>query len=127
MYTNTISNSGTILGFKEKGAWKAKDKKSLKSLLICLRPYNFKAHFRILIRKLSYFCTPKNSLVDNKKSNSEKLQMEDILIPNAALDAFVIEMDVPTTKYFEEIEKKQNEVLKLKEVNEERLRMVVQL
>lgn len=127
MYTNMIYNNGTILGSKRMGDKVGNNKKMMKSLLICLRAFNFKAHFLIIIRKVSYFCTPKNCTVDKKKSNSEKLQMEDILIPNAALDAFIIEMDVPTTKYFEGIEKKQNEVLKLKEVNEERLRMVVQL
>ena len=55
------------------------------------------------------------------------MQLEDILIPNAQLSAFTIELNEDTTKLIRETQQKQDEVLKLKEVNEERLRMVVQL
>jgi hypothetical protein len=122
------NNGVMILDFKE-DSWleRVAAKNSLKSLFICFFPSNFKAYFCTAIRNLSYFCTPKNHTVDNNKTKSEKLQMEDILIPNAELSAFTIEMDDATTKILKETEQKQDEVLKLKEVDEERLRMVVQL
>jgi hypothetical protein len=121
-------NIGMILEFtREKVPFSTdKAKKGLKSLIFCLMPLNFKEYFRTTISKPFNFCTPKIYTVDKKTIKSEKLQMKDILIPDAVLSAFVIEMDDPTKKFLEETEKKQEEVLKLKEVNEERLRMVVQ-
>jgi hypothetical protein len=58
---------------------------------------------------------------------SVKLQMDDILIPNAAINVVKLTMDAATSKLMEETKKKQKQVLKLKEVDENRLRMVVKL
>jgi len=65
--------------------------------------------------------------VENKPNTTGKLQMADILVANAKLSAFVLTMDENTRMIIDETKQKQDEVLKLKEVNEERLRMVVQL
>lgn len=104
-----------------------KGKKNLKSLLICGLSSTFKIYLCTLAQKLHYFRNPKNRAVDKSQTKSEKLQMEDILIPHAVLTAFIVALDEATTKILEETEKKQDEVLKLKEVDEEQLRTVVQL
>jgi hypothetical protein len=65
--------------------------------------------------------------VENNSEQPQKLQMNDILIPDAKLSAFLIELNDATKKFIEDIQKKQDEILKLKEVNEEQLRQVVQL
>jgi hypothetical protein len=126
---NQNDNTGIILAFKgAEGCCEGGEvRKGLKSLLIWVRAPNFKQYCHIVIRKVSYFCTPKKITVENNPNISGKLQMTDILVANAVLSAFTIEMDDNTTKFLKETEQKQDEVLKLKEVNEERLRMVVQL
>lgn len=58
---------------------------------------------------------------------SEPLQMANILVANAQLSVKVLDMNEDMQKLLDETKKKQDDVLKLKEVNEERLRMVVQL
>ncbi len=124
-----IENIGTVFAFRraEGSLRQAKAKKGLKSLLIWLSTPNFKLYCWRILRKVSYFCTPKKIIVENNLIISDKLQMADILVANAVLSAFTIEMDDNTTKFLNETKQKQDEVLKLKEVNEERLRMVVQL
>lgn len=102
-------------------------KKKVKSLLFCLAPSTFSKTVNTAILQSSYYCTPKNYTVEKNKTNFEPFQMEDILLPNAKLDVFVIELNESTKEFLENTEKKQDEVLKFKEVNEERLRMVVQL
>ena len=82
---------------------------------------------RRTIASPTYFGKLKNLSVEPKQNQPYQLQLDDILIPNAQLSAFVIEMDEHTTKLIQETHQKQDEVLKLKEVNEETLRMVVQL
>ena len=128
MNNQQIGNNGTAFAFRsiEWNQQGAKTKKGLKSLLMWLSALNFKHYYQILIRKVSYFCTPKNIIVENNLNISDKLQMADILVANAELSAFTINMDDNTTKFINETKQRQDEVLKLKEVNEERLRMVVQ-
>lgn len=65
--------------------------------------------------------------MEEKAKKSEKLQMGDILINDAQLSAFDIEENAATKKFIEETQKRQEDVLKLKEVAEERLRMIVRL
>lgn len=58
----------------------------------------------------------------------QKLQSSQILIKNARLTAEKLSEKNPIiTKLIEDIKNKQAEVLKLKEVDQDRLRMVVQL
>lgn len=58
----------------------------------------------------------------------EKLQVTQILVKDAKLTAVKLsESSTTVTKLIDETKQKQAEVLKLKEVNQERLRMVVQL
>lgn len=129
MNNRQIGNTGTVFAFTniEGSLQGAKTKKGLKSLFMWLPAPNFKTYYQRSIRKVSYFCTPKNIIVENNLNISDKLQMTDILVANAELSAFTIKMDDNTTKFLNETKQKQDEVLKLKEVNEERLRMVVQL
>lgn len=87
----------------------------------------FKRYCKRIIRKLPYLYTYKKIIVENKPDTTGKLQMADILVSNAKLSAFVLTMDENTRMIIDETKQKQDEVLKLKEVNEERLRMVVQL
>ena len=100
-------------------------KKMVKSLFVWLKPSNFSPINPTTHHPLNY-CNSKIYTVDNR-NNSEKLQMEDILMPDAQLDAFDIELTPSTIQLLENTEKKQEEVLKWKEVSEEQLRMVVQL
>lgn len=58
---------------------------------------------------------------------TEKLQMADILVQDAQLSAFELVLDDTTKQFIDDTKEKQDQVLKLKEVNEECLRMVVQL
>lgn len=58
----------------------------------------------------------------------EKLQLENILVKDANLQAFrVKDTDLEVKRLFEQTKENQAKVLKLKEVDQERLRMVVQL
>lgn len=58
----------------------------------------------------------------------EKLLVTQILVKNAKLTAVKLnETSITVTKLIDETKQKQAEVLKLKEVDQERLRMVVQL
>jgi hypothetical protein len=58
----------------------------------------------------------------------EKLQVNQILVKDAKLSAVKLnETNVTVTNLINETKQKQAEVLKLKEVDQERLRMVVQL
>jgi hypothetical protein len=58
----------------------------------------------------------------------EKLQVTHILVKNAKVVAVKLsETNAAVTNMINETQKKQVEVLKLKEVDQERLRMVVQL
>ncbi len=58
----------------------------------------------------------------------EKLHVTQILVKNAKLTAVKLnETSITVTKLIDETKQKQAEVLKLKEVDQERLRMVVQL
>ena len=58
----------------------------------------------------------------------EKLQTFQILVKDAKLMAVKLsETDTTVTKLIDKTKQKQAEVLKLKEVDQERLRMVVQL
>lgn len=58
----------------------------------------------------------------------EKLQVTQILVKDAKLSAVKLnETNVTVTNLINETKQKQAEVLKLKEVDQERLRMVVQL
>ena len=129
MNNQGIENIGTVFAFegREGSLQEAQARKRLKSLLMWDVAHNFKHYCRRILRKVSYFCTPKKIIVENNLNISDKLQMADILVANAELSAFTIEMNADTTKFLKETEQKQDEVLKLKEVNEERLRMVVQL
>jgi hypothetical protein len=65
--------------------------------------------------------------VNNNLTIPEKLQIADILVADAKLDAYILVLDENTKQFLEETNQKQEEILKLKEVNEECLRMVVQL
>ena len=65
-------------------------------------------------------------ILEENQNTSVKLQMADILIPNAHLSAYILQDDAQTSKLIEETQKKQEKILKLKEVNENCLRMVVQ-
>ena len=57
-----------------------------------------------------------------------KLQVTQILVANAKLSAVKLSESDPTiTKLITDTKQKQADVLKLKEVDQERLRMVVQL
>jgi hypothetical protein len=57
-----------------------------------------------------------------------KLQVSQILVKDAKLTVVKLEQsDTNVTKLIEETKQKQAEVLKLKEVDQDRLRMVVQL
>jgi hypothetical protein len=124
-----ISNNGVILAFNRTDGRRQTTgiKKRKKSLLVWLPVPIFKHYCLTVIRKISYFFTLKKVSLENNLQIFEKLQMTDILIANAELSAFTIGMDDTTSKFLRETEYKQDEVLKLKEVNEERLRMVVQL
>lgn len=119
-------NIGMILGLNSK-KMKGRRKNSHKALLIWLLTLNFKVLFVSKYVSNRILASQKKFIVKKNQAKSDKLQMEDILIPDAQLNAFLIEENSPTTKFFDEIKVKQDEVLKLKEVNEERLRMVVQL
>jgi hypothetical protein len=58
----------------------------------------------------------------------QELKIYQILVKNAKLAATKLdENSLSITKLIDETKKKQNEILKLKEVNQETLRMVVQL
>jgi hypothetical protein len=58
----------------------------------------------------------------------EKLQITQILVKDAKLEAVKLnENNATVTKLIDETKQKQVEVLKLKEVDQETLRMVVQL
>jgi len=58
----------------------------------------------------------------------EKIQVNQILVKDATLAAVKLnETNVTVTNLINETKQKQVEVLKLKEVDQERLRMVVQL
>ena len=63
---------------------------------------------------------------DNLNKSEQKLQMTDILVKDAVLSAFALELSA-VEKLLQETEQRQDDVLKLKEINEEQLRMVVQL
>jgi hypothetical protein len=65
--------------------------------------------------------------VNNNLTIPEKLQIADILVADAKLDAYILVLDENTKQFLDETNQKQEEILKLKEVNEECLRMVVQL
>ena len=58
--------------------------------------------------------------------SEQKLQMADILVKDAVLSAFALELSA-VEKLLQETEQRQDDVLKLKEIDEEQLRMVVQL
>jgi hypothetical protein len=59
---------------------------------------------------------------------NNKLQASSILVKNAKLFAVKLsETDLAVTKLIDETKQRQTEVLKLKEVDQESLRMVVQL
>jgi hypothetical protein len=66
-------------------------------------------------------------MADQKNNNSEQLQMADILAPDATLIAFTLEMNEQTKEILNKARQIQDQVLKLKEVDEELLRRVVQL
>ena len=66
-------------------------------------------------------------MLEENQNTSVKLQMDDILFPNTHLSVFTLEDNADTSKLIEETQKRQDEILKLKEVNEHCLRMVVQL
>lgn len=58
----------------------------------------------------------------------KKLHADNILVENAKLEAVKLsETNATTSKLIDDTKQKQAEILKLKEVDEERLRMVVQL
>ncbi len=58
----------------------------------------------------------------------EKLHATNILVKNAKLAAVKLnEANVAATKLIDKTKQKQTEILKLKEVDQEKLRMVVQL
>lgn len=128
---NSIAYSSMILAFRKKtGLFEGCFfKKEPKSLFISFLAYNFKAYLLFTICQLLYCYISKKITVENKNNNAQpqKLQMNDILIPNAKLSAFEIEMNEGTKKLIEETQRKQDEALKRKEVNEEQLRKVVQL
>lgn len=65
--------------------------------------------------------------MDNNLTIPEKLQMADILVADAKLAAYTLVLDENTKQFLDDTNQKQEEILKLKEVNEECLRMVVQL
>lgn len=61
-------------------------------------------------------------------TNLNQFRMEDILLPDVRLETFIINLEDETTKKILDISnRQQEEVLKLKEVNEEQLRIVVKL
>ncbi|HGE5777719.1 hypothetical protein [Flavobacterium psychrophilum] len=57
----------------------------------------------------------------------EKLSLTQILIKDAKLQVVKLTENVAFTKLIDETRKKQEEILKLKQVNQESLRLVVQL
>ena len=57
----------------------------------------------------------------------EKLSLTQILIKDAKLPVVKLDGNPSDTKLIDETKKKQEEILKLKEVNQENLRLVVQL
>jgi hypothetical protein len=121
-----IDNGGTMfeeISTRKIGVLGAK--KMVKSLFVWLKPSNFSAINTATHQSAEYFI--KLCTVDKNKNNSETLEMEDILMPNAQLDAFEIELTPSTIQLLENAEKRQEEVLKWKEVSDEQLRMVVQL
>ena len=99
-------------------------KKMKKSLFRSYSAYNFKEFLMMLCHAVSVHS--KKITVKKNNHQPQKLQMNDILIPGALLSAFVIEADEKTKKIIEESQKKQDEALKRKEINEEELRKVVQ-
>ena len=83
-----------------------------------------------LLKKIIYFCTSFQSLLYfyTNVFRMGKLQVTQILVENAKLSAVKLSETNPTIlKMISETKQKQANVLKLKEVDQERLRMVVQL
>lgn len=78
-----------------------------------------------------YICTPYNLKLYNCIKlvfKMEKLQINQILVKDAKLSAVKLnETNTTVTNLINETKQKQVEVLKLKEVDQERLRMIVQL
>lgn len=87
----------------------------------------FMLPFCILNASSNLFLHPQRAIVEKNTNKPDKLRMEDILIPNAALRVFTITMDETTKQLIQETQKKQEDILKLKEVNEDQLRLVVKL
>lgn len=80
-------------------------------------------YFYILLHTLFNF---KRTVV--KTLNMEKLTLAQILIKDATLQVLKLSNTDPlVSKLIDDTRRKQEEILKLKEINQENLRMVVQL
>lgn len=126
---NEIHNSGTVLAFKgSKGSRKEQNSGETPISLFFWRPTTiFSWYCFTIIKLIAYFCTFKKIFVeDNLIKSEKKLQMTDIFIKDAVLSAFAMELSA-VEKLLQETEQRQDVVLKLKEIDEEQLRMVVQL
>ena len=64
---------------------------------------------------------------EQKTALSEQLMTAEILVKGQTLASFRLEMNEQTMKILDNAKEKQHKMLKLKEVNEELLRMVVKL
>jgi hypothetical protein len=103
-------------------------KKTVKSFDFTGTATIFKRYSQLTKCLVSYICVPKNKLVVQPTYISDQLQMDDILVENAQLTAFLIDVnDEEIQKLIQQTTEEQQKILKLKEVKEECLRMVVQL
>ena len=127
--TNQPNNTGTVLAFNAANTVKPgqESKNSYKSLAFWNLGHIFKKCYRFPGNMTNIFSTFKKKTVKEELTKSEtKIQMSDILIEGAELRAFALDLD-EVRELLKATELKQQEVRKMKEVNEEQLRMVVSL
>lgn len=127
--TNPADNTGTVLAFNTvntvKGSQSAKN--SPKGLNLWNLGHTFKKCYHTAGSIRNIFSTFKNKTVKEELKKSEnKIQMSDILKEGAELRAFALGLD-EVRELLKATELKQQQVRKMKEVNEEQLRMVVKL
>jgi len=129
LMSNQANNTGTVLAFNAVNTVKGrrKSKFSYKGLTLWKLGHTFKRCYHFAGSIIIIFSTfKKNSVTEELKKSENKIQMSDILIEGAVLRAFALELD-EVRELLKATELKQQEVRKMKEVNEEQLRMVVKL
>ena len=120
-------NTGTVLAFEERKAEKAGNRVKTPKFLLFRTPATiFSQYCFTIIRRLAYFCNLKKNFVEENLKSDNQLQMADIFVKDAVLSAFALELSA-VEKLLQETDQRQDYVLKLKEIDDEQLRMVVQL